>query len=83
MHNTKCNVSTGSVPANSDKTQSRLKKIKMNNSNDYCQNFQKAAQEKSFVESLKQYKEWETNLTWEWGNQKDQITSIMVKLSEA
>ena len=55
----------------------------MNNLNDYCQNFQKAAQEKSFVESRKHYKEWRTNLTREWGNQKDQLTSIMVKLSEA
>ena len=41
-----------------------------------------ATQEKSLVESRKQYKEWETNLTREWGNQKDQFTSIMVKLSE-
>ena len=55
MHNTKYIVSTGSVPVNSDKTQSRLKKIKMNNLNDYCQNFQKAAQEKRFVESWKHY----------------------------
>ncbi len=42
-----------------------------------------ASHEKSLVESRKQYKEWETNLTREWGNQKDQFTSIMVKLSEA
>ena len=42
-----------------------------------------ASQEKILVESRKQYKEWETNLTREWGNQKDQFTSIMVKLSEA
>ena len=29
------------------------------------------------------YKESEPNLTREWGNQKNQFTSIMVKLSEA